>query len=55
MTAAPRLLTAKFALPPARPRTRVVVRPRLLTRLDEVYPLTLVAAPAGFGKTTLVA
>ncbi len=50
-----RLLSAKFALPPARPRARVVVRPRLLTRLDEVYPLTLVAAPAGFGKTTLVA
>ncbi len=55
MTNTPRLLTAKFALPPARPRARVVVRPRLLARLDAVYPVTLVAAPAGFGKTTLVA
>ena len=54
MTAAPHLLTAKYTPPPARPRARVVVRPRLLARLEEAAPLTLVAAPAGFGKTTLV-
>ncbi|ABP55826.1 LuxR C-terminal-related transcriptional regulator [Salinispora tropica] len=34
----------------------VVVRPRLLRRLDEgtAVPVTLVAAPAGWGKTTLL-
>jgi LuxR family maltose regulon positive regulatory protein len=41
--------------PPPRPRG-VVERPRLLSLLDETLstPLTLVAAPAGFGKTTLL-
>lgn len=38
-------------------RQHVVMRPRLIARLDEglAAALTLVAAPAGFGKTTLVA
>jgi LuxR family transcriptional regulator, maltose regulon positive regulatory protein len=37
-------------------RRPLVLRPRLFTRLDEGQkrPLTLVAAPAGFGKTTLL-
>jgi LuxR family transcriptional regulator, maltose regulon positive regulatory protein len=41
--------------PPPRPRD-VVERPRLHALLDEALstPLTLVAAPAGFGKTTLL-
>ena len=36
--------------------TDVVLRPQLLARLDEGlrYPLVLVSAPAGFGKTTLL-
>ncbi|HEY7910047.1 MAG TPA: AAA family ATPase, partial [Thermomicrobiales bacterium] len=48
------LLATKLYLPP--PRSDAVPRPRLLERLDEGLhrPLTLVAAPAGFGKTTLV-
>src|SRR6266699_2112894 len=39
-----------------RPRPNVVSRPRLLERLNEGLhrKLTLIAAPAGFGKTTLV-
>lgn len=44
-------------MPPLRPN--LVTRPRLLRRLDEGLhhgrPLTLVSAPAGYGKTTLVA
>jgi len=44
------LLTTKLYLPPTRPNR--VPRPRLTTRLNESHPLTLVAAPAGFGKTT---
>jgi LuxR family transcriptional regulator, maltose regulon positive regulatory protein len=38
------------------PRPRLVLRPRLLERLDAGMHrgLTLVSAPAGFGKTTLV-
>ncbi|UMG93869.1 LuxR C-terminal-related transcriptional regulator [Nocardioides sp. TF02-7] len=32
----------------------VIERPRLLTRLDTGSPLTLVRAPVGFGKTTLL-
>ncbi len=49
------LLTTKLLAP--QPRATLVARPRLLARLDEGMsrPLTLVAAPAGFGKTTLVA
>ncbi len=38
------------------PRPNVVSRPRLIERLNEGLQrkLTLIAAPAGFGKTTLV-
>jgi len=40
----------------SRPRPNVVSRPRLLERLNEGVhgKLTLISAPAGFGKTTLV-
>jgi LuxR family maltose regulon positive regulatory protein len=49
------LLATKLYLP--RPRGAQVARPRLLARLDVglAGPLTLIAAPAGFGKTTLLA
>jgi LuxR family maltose regulon positive regulatory protein len=48
------LLTTKLYIPPARPG--LVSRQRLLAQLDEglARKLTLVCAPAGFGKTTLV-
>jgi LuxR family maltose regulon positive regulatory protein len=48
------LLTTKFYFPPTRPN--LVMRPRLTERLDEgiKVPLTLVSAPAGYGKTTLL-
>ncbi len=51
------LLRTKFFMPSARPDA--VARPRLEQRLDEglrlARPLTLVSAPAGYGKTTLLA
>lgn len=51
-----RLLATKFHLPPL--RAAGVTRQRLLERLDaglhEKRKLTLVSAPAGYGKTTLV-
>lgn len=42
--------------PPPQTRPKVVSRPRLIKRLNEGlhHKLTLVSAPAGFGKTTLV-
>ncbi len=48
------LLTTKLYIPPARPN--LVPRPRLTERLNEgmTHSLTLVSAPAGFGKTTLL-
>src|SRR6202049_1029267 len=48
------ILATKLYLPRLRPN--VVIRPRLLERLNEGLhrKLTLIAAPAGFGKTTLV-
>jgi ATP/maltotriose-dependent transcriptional regulator MalT len=48
------ILATKLYIPP--PRPRVVLRPRLIERLNEVLhrKLSLVSAPAGFGKTTLV-
>ncbi len=48
------ILTTKLHIPPARPN--LVARPRLITRLNEglTRPLTLISAPPGFGKTTLV-
>src|SRR5438034_4545625 len=48
------ILATKLYLPRLRPN--VVSRPRLLERLNEGLhgKLTIIAAPAGFGKTTLV-
>ena len=50
------ILATKLYIPPS--RRRVVLRPRLVERLDDGlaagHRLTLVSAPAGFGKTTLV-
>jgi len=48
------LLTTKLALPTA--RANLVLRPRLIARLiaGSTGALTLIAAPAGFGKTTLL-
>jgi len=52
-----RLLATKFHIPPW--QAAAVARPRLLERLTiglrEHRKLTLVSAPAGYGKTTLVA
>lgn len=49
------LLFTKFFIPP--PRHELVPRPRLIERLNEGLlkgnKLTLISAPAGFGKTTL--
>src|SRR5436305_9707383 len=48
------ILATKLYIPQLRPN--VVSRPRLLERLNEGLQrkLTLIAAPAGFGKTTLL-
>jgi LuxR family maltose regulon positive regulatory protein len=50
------LLATKLHLPPLRPQR--VSRPRLIQRLDDGLRLrrrlTLISAPAGFGKTTLL-
>lgn len=48
------ILTTKIYVPP--PRTKVVVRADLIARLNAGVQrkLTLISAPAGFGKTTLV-
>ena len=49
------LLATKLYVPPTRPE--LVSRPRLLERLNAGLDgkLTVISAPAGFGKTTLVA
>ena len=49
------ILATKLYIPP--PRPKIVLRPRLIERLNEgsaSRKLTLISAPAGFGKTTLV-
>jgi LuxR family maltose regulon positive regulatory protein len=49
------LLKTKLYIPAVRPK--LVARPRLIERLDEGLcsaKLTLISAPAGFGKTTLL-
>ena len=52
------ILATKLYIPP--PPPKVVLRPRLIDRLDEASSatgtpsVTLISAPAGFGKTTLV-
>lgn len=49
------LLTTKLNTPPLRPN--LVLRPRLTEKLNQGLSskLTLISAPAGFGKTTLIA
>jgi LuxR family maltose regulon positive regulatory protein len=48
------LLQTKLYIPPTRPE--IIPRPRLIERMNDGLQrkLTLVSAPAGFGKTTLV-
>jgi LuxR family maltose regulon positive regulatory protein len=50
------ILATKLFIPP--PRSKIVLRPRLIERLNEGLSagrkLTLISASAGFGKTTLV-
>ena len=50
------ILATKLYIPP--PRPKVVLRPRLIERLNEGLKrapgVTLISAPVGFGKTTLV-
>jgi LuxR family maltose regulon positive regulatory protein len=48
------VLVTKLFIPPLRPN--VVLRPRLIEQLNEGLhrKMTLISAPAGFGKTTLV-
>ena len=58
MVASAPILGTKLYIPP--PRAKAVLRPRLIERLNERVrvsagaKLTLISAPAGFGKTTLV-
>jgi len=54
MSSSTPLLTTKLYLPLA--RRHLVLRPRLTSRLSEglTRPLTLISAPAGYGKTTLL-
>lgn len=49
------LLETKVHVP--RPRASLVARPRLSERLNRIneFKLTLISAPAGFGKSTLLA
>src|SRR5712692_4981590 len=49
------LLAAKLIIPQSYARM-VVPRPHLYHKLDDAanYPLVLISAPAGFGKTTLL-
>ena len=44
----------RIKLRPPRLPEDVVVRPRLLARLNRMAALSLIVAPAGYGKTTLV-
>jgi LuxR family maltose regulon positive regulatory protein len=48
------LLSTKFFIP--KPRPDLITRPRLIEQLNDGLhrKLTLISAPAGFGKTTLV-
>src|SRR5215216_827533 len=54
VASAPDLLQTKLAIPPA--RADRVPRLRLIQQLDASLesPLTLICAPAGFGKTSLI-
>ncbi len=55
----PPILATKLYAPPPRPVATIVPRSRLIKRLNEglkrVPGLVLISAPAGFGKTTLIA
>jgi LuxR family maltose regulon positive regulatory protein len=55
--AANSLLSTKLFIPQARHLPDVLLRPRLVERLKTGLSrrLTLISAPAGFGKTTLLA
>ena len=48
------ILATKLYIPP--PRVKIVLRPRLVELLNVGlhHKLTLISAPAGFGKTTLL-
>ena len=48
------IVATKLYIPP--PRLKIVLRSRLIERLNEGLhlKLTLLSAPAGFGKTTLI-
>ena len=48
------ILSTKLFIPPL--RSKAVLRPRLIERMDDSLQrkLTLISAPAGFGKTTLI-
>ncbi len=50
------LLATKLYIPRVRTHRSLVQRPHLVQRLIEgaTYPLILVSAPAGFGKSTLL-
>jgi LuxR family maltose regulon positive regulatory protein len=50
------LLQTKLYIPSTRPTSSVVHRSRLIELLNNGLPgkLTLISAPAGFGKTTLL-
>jgi LuxR family transcriptional regulator, maltose regulon positive regulatory protein len=52
----PPILTTNLYLPP--PPAKVAARPRLVERLNEgltrTTSMTVISAPAGFGKTTLI-
>src|SRR5574339_564472 len=56
MAASAPILATKLYIPP--PPPNIVARPRLIEQLNEGLStrrkLTLISAPAGFGKTTLV-
>src|SRR5579862_5964373 len=48
------LIATKIGIPPL--RSQVIPRPRLFRVIDDALtrPLTIMSAPAGFGKTTLL-
>jgi LuxR family maltose regulon positive regulatory protein len=51
MVASTSILATKLYIPP--PPPKVVVRTRLIERLNEAPGLALISAPAGFANTTL--